>query len=44
MKPALVFVVLAALLLAGDFIFAHGQGTQALLLSLNHLAHKRIVE
>jgi hypothetical protein len=44
MKPAMVVLALLALLVAGDFIFSRGQGTQALLLSLNHLAHKRMVE
>lgn len=44
MKPVLVFVVLAALLVAADFIFTRGEGTHALLLSLNHFAHKRMVE
>ena len=44
MKPAIVLLAIVALLVAGDFIFSRGEGTQALLLSLNHFAHKRIVD
>jgi hypothetical protein len=44
MKPALVLLALVALLVAGDFIFSRGEGTNALVVSLSQLAHKRMVE
>ena len=44
MKPAVVLLALLGLLVAGDFIFSQGQGTEALLAGLKRLAHKRLVE
>ena len=40
----LVLLALVALLVAGDFIFTRGEGTNALVLGLSQLAHKRMVE